>query len=192
MQVGPDVRNGNCGQRSQTGDYAPPHAGQKHDRKTRAEHQHGGAKIGLFGDQRYWHQGDQGGDRELAKVWWQRNPGEVPGEHHRQGQLHDLGGLERRGAHAQPAARALGDDTDAQHRDQQEQCNGKQYRCQPSQVLGAYLGYQYQDTEGHDQSHQVLGGNQEIGTTGAEHYEQADSGQRQDGIEQRQIDMPAL
>jgi hypothetical protein len=93
---------------------------------------------------------------------------------------------------AQPAARALRDDTDAKYGDQQQYTEAEQDRRQAPQVIGADLGNQEQDAESHEQTQDMLEKRREVRGARAVHHQQADTGEGEQCIEQRDVDVPAL
>ena len=91
--------------------------------RERRANQQGGTEVGLFGDQGKGDQQEQRGDDVMLEAQRCLVLLEIPGEHQRHGDLHDLGGLDAGEAERKPALRAIDLDAEQEDGDKQDQAD---------------------------------------------------------------------
>jgi hypothetical protein len=100
------------------------------------QHQDRRAQVGLLGDEPHRQQQDE--RMATRKSRTRSMPSrllEVPGQHQRHGDLHDLRGLDAREADVEPAPRALRDVAEQRHANQQQHAQDVERQRQLHQAL---------------------------------------------------------
>ena len=138
QQPGPAVGGGqphDQGQADQGGhdlhDGAEPHARDEEQGQRDEDQDHGRPHVGLGQDQHAGEAGDQeerADDPAVGRVLVEA-PGDEVGREEREGQLHQLRGLQAELAEADPAARAHGVDPDARDQHDEQEPEGHQQRA---------------------------------------------------------------
>ncbi len=127
--------DGNYHDGKQRQDDLPGEAGEIDHIEAGGHHQQSGAEVGLLGDQAHGHEEQHQRQHKVEPLDRALPFLEVPRQHQRHGDLHDLGGLDHH-TDVEPAARALADQAEHGHRHQQGHADRIERHRHPHQRLG--------------------------------------------------------
>ncbi len=120
----PHHRGTGGGERKQQGDDPPRQPGEEDDEGPGEQHQQRGAEVGLLHDETDGDEQQHRGDEKILHPDLALALLEVPGQHQRHGDFHDLGRLHHGDAQIEPAARALAHQPEHGRGDEQRDAKG--------------------------------------------------------------------
>ena len=185
----PDHRQARRTEHQTTADDLPGEPGKIQQIEARGADQQGRAEIGLTQDEEKGNQQQHCANPVMPGAQHRLVALEIPGEYQRQGNLEQLGRLERDHAQVQPAPRSVTDFTEQGDADQQHHARDIQRRTKLGQDVRRHVGNHQHDRQRQRDIDQVAADACRALSRGARHHRQADAEQCQHQQQQHAVEM---
>ena len=188
MQVRPDQWRRGRGQDCEPRHDLPRQAGKvEHEDARRADHERG-SEVRLPLDQPHRQCDEHGRDDEVGEPHASFVLLEIPGEHQRQRDLHQLRGLEATDAEIEPAARAVDHRSAERDCDQQQHRHGIERQRSAGELLRSNVGHDPHQHQREAERERLAGDARDALVGGREERHQPHADDRQGGGHQEAVD----